>query len=943
MIHTVSTSVELEAVFRTASSGDRIELLGGNYQAVRLKNRDFEDALTITSADPDDPAVFRDALMITGTSGVDVTNINFAPQSAALDILDLVLVSGSSNISLKGNKFTGHLPEPGEGLAPGQDIDSSAKAKGLIEGVAFARGIRITDSNSVLVEDSSFTQLRKGIILDTVSDVSISGNHLHDLRSDGINLVDAVSVSIAGNLMENFHPLHNYDNIAFADHGDFIQWWAGDGGLGIQDLTIRDNALLQGSGSWVQGIFGRSGGANPDGSPSEFSDIRIENNLINASHTNGIFVGDAKNVDIVGNTLLPAPQDLTQPVITSGIPAIHVRTSGTLLPDGSYDFSDEGALPQDVSIRENVIVGETAFQSYRIDAALHAPQRIVETDNQIYSHDSNAETWFGFSYPEMVDAQITTINDLTNQNSSVVGFDYTTLPQHIQGLLADPARNIAPIQSGTSANDVLQTDGTGRIVYGGGGADVITGTDASDRLRGGTGSDQYATGLGADLVAFHESDLAPGDLDTITDLDFDAGDWISFSGGFGAGFFNDTTDADNALTTFGSGDSAIVHDLADLAEIVAMDSVSAVSTLPEAIDVQFDLDGDGSKDWTLRLFGISGIGETPAAAAVGSPTIEGTPVSEVLRGEANSADRIFGGDGDDMLDGRSGGDEMFGGDGDDRFYVDDASDQVIEYAGQGYDRVYASVDYTLPTAVEAIAARSTANLRLTGNGGDNWITGNTGNDALRGGAGRDRLISRDGNDWLDGGSGDDILQGGGGDDRYVVDSSADRVLEEAAQGYDRVYTTVDFSLSASVEALSARGNGDVSLTGNAEANWITGNLANNRLSGAEGNDRLIGRDGNDTLTGGRGNDVLQGGNGIDVFTFEEGDGQDLITDFEAGTDLLLIEVLEASNTLNAIETTSGVTLIFGNSGDRVVLQNMTEAQLAEQPIFATGHDWTVEF
>ncbi|MEM7211015.1 MAG: right-handed parallel beta-helix repeat-containing protein [Pseudomonadota bacterium] len=942
MIHTVSSSAELEAVFRAVSAGDRIELLAGNYGAVRLKNRDFDTPVTITSANPSNPATFRDALTITGTRGVEISGLNFAPDNGALGILDLVLISDSSDMTLRENAFTGYLPGPGEGLARSEDIDSSAKAKGLIEGVPFARGIRVTSSEHVALEANTFTQLRKGIILDTVQNVSIEHNHLHDLRSDGVNLVDAVSVVIAGNLMESFHPLHNYDNIAYADHGDFIQWWAGDGGLGIRDLTIRDNALLQGTGSWVQGIFGRSGMANADGSPAEFSNIVIENNLINTSHTNGIFVGDARDVQIVGNTLLPAPQDLTQPVVTSGVPTIHVRTSGTLLPDGSYDFSNEGALPQDVSVRNNVVVGDAAFGSYQIDTSLHAGLRISAADNLVLSENAADPGWWGQIYPELVSDTLTSLEQLDTPSEGSLGFKAATVSEALLSRFEDTDRQVSAVQFGTKDDDNLLADGSGRVVDADDGQDLIRGTANPDVLRGGKGSDQILSGDGADLIAFHRSDLARGDLDAIIDLDFAAGDWISFSDGFGVGFFDDSTHASNALTTFGSGDSAIIHDLADLAEIVALDAVSAQTSLSGAIDVTFDFDEDGSGDWTLRLFGVSGVGESPLAPGEAASASQGTTNSDVLRG-AETDDQIFGGAGNDLLDGRSGADEMHGGDGDDRFYIDDTGDTAIEYIGQGYDRVYASVDYILPNAIEALAARGSNSIRLTGNAGDNWITSNEGSDALRGGAGQDRLISRDGRDWLDGGSGDDILQGGNGDDRYVVDSGRDQVLERASEGYDRVYTTVDFKLGTEVEALDARGVLNIALTGNEAGNWITGNSGDNRLSGEGGNDRLIGRDGDDVLDGGAGSDILEGGAGRDVFAFEAGDGADVITDFDSGTDLLLIDAVAASGSISAVEIVSGVILFLENSGDRIVLQGMTEVQVMSDQMFVTGQDWSIEF
>ena len=139
---------------------------------------------------------------------------------------------------------------------------------------------------------------------------------------------------------------------------------------------------------------------------------------------------------------------------------------------------------------------------------------------------------------------------------------------------------------------------------------------------------------------------------------------------------------------------------------------------------------------------------------------------------------IFGNNGADALIGGGGNDTMYGLGGDDGYIVDSASDQVIEFAGQGNDTVYTSVSYTLTAGseIETLTAydRTATNaLVLTGNGFDNVIFGNNGADALIGGGGNDTMY------------------GLGGDDAYIVDSASDQVIEFAGQGNDTVYTSVE--------------------------------------------------------------------------------------------------------------------------------------------------------
>lgn len=129
------------------------------------------------------------------------------------------------------------------------------------------------------------------------------------------------------------------------------------------------------------------------------------------------------------------------------------------------------------------------------------------------------------------------------------------------------------------------------------------------------------------------------------------------------------------------------------------------------------------------------------------------------------ANRIFGGNGNDVLDGRGGADILMGRGGDDLYRVDTGGDTIVERAGGGTDSVIASVSYTLSAHVENLTLRNVATaLDGTGSEDDNVLRGNTFANALAGG---------DGDDVLAGGKGNDSLTGGSGADRFLFDSKPD--------------------------------------------------------------------------------------------------------------------------------------------------------------------------
>lgn len=212
----------------------------------------------------------------------------------------------------------------------------------------------------------------------------------------------------------------------------------------------------------------------------------------------------------------------------------------------------------------------------------------------------------------------------------------------------------------------------------------------------------------------------------------------------------------------------------------------------------------------------------------------------------NSQNNLLVGNGaENLLDGAIGADTLMGGGGDDAYVVDSILDVISENANEGTDSVYSSVSYTLTDNVER--------LFLTGESAINGV-GNTSNNDVYGNSANNHLDGYDGNDTLNGGAGADTMLGGMGNDTYWVDNPSDVIIELEGEGYDAVYSEVDYVLHANFEALYLWGNA-VQGIGNSSNNFLLGTYGNNLLYGAEGNDTLNGMPGSDTLFGGEGNDT----------------------------------------------------------------------------------------
>jgi Ca2+-binding RTX toxin-like protein len=199
---------------------------------------------------------------------------------------------------------------------------------------------------------------------------------------------------------------------------------------------------------------------------------------------------------------------------------------------------------------------------------------------------------------------------------------------------------------------------------------------------------------------------------------------------------------------------------------------------------------------------------------------------------------------------------MAGGAGNDSYWVDSRLDTVIELPNEGVDTVYASSNYTLPSNVENLVLLEGGDWTGAGNSLNNHIKGNSGNNVLAGGMGAD------------------TLEGGDGDDLYILSDNLDLIIDTG--GHDTIRTSVSMTLPNMIENGELMGFADLWLNGNALSNHLTGNMGDNILQGGGGSD---------TLTGGAGSDqFIISNNGTGV-------APDAITDFQAGVDLLVIDLV----------------------------------------------------
>ncbi|WP_299026462.1 DUF4214 domain-containing protein [uncultured Sulfitobacter sp.] len=263
----------------------------------------------------------------------------------------------------------------------------------------------------------------------------------------------------------------------------------------------------------------------------------------------------------------------------------------------------------------------------------------------------------------------------------------------------------------------------------------------------------------------------------------------------------------------------------------------------------------------------------------------------------NGPDLIIGGADDDVIAPLDGSDTVDGGGGSDTYLIpkidgvsgrdvtvvlqqsirDSAGKEYDGYAWDGRTRDYLD-------SIENATMEVDRSATFSGTDGNNILIGSTRLDFLQGLAGNDFLVGGDTRDILVGGTGRDRVYGGAGNDILFGNASSGR-----GSIYDGGEGTADWLSYATSN--SVRNNGldyrfvETTGSGALVINGATGvvqHMNGSRVIGTDtisGIEEITGSDSNDTIFG------ASGDNGIDPYSYDGGDGDDLI--YTGGADSAL--------------------------------------------------------
>ncbi|WP_445505332.1 hypothetical protein [Microvirga sp. G4-2] len=392
---------------------------------------------------------------------------------------------------------------------------------------------------------------------------------------------------------------------------------------------------------------------------------------------------------------------------------------------------------------------------------------------------------------------------------------------------------------GADGDDLLVGGAGLDVIRGGAGADTLDGGSEADLLIGGDGADHLVGGVGTDTASYQDADAGvTADLGTPSNNVGDAA--------------GDTYDSIEVL--LGSAyDDLLRGDTADN----ILSGSEGNDTLEGGVGAD-TLDGGYGDDTASYTHAASGIvldlsdasrntGEAQNDVLIGIENVVGTDFADILMGNSSS-NRLDGGAGDDVLEGRWGWgyDTLVGG----------AGSDTASYENEAYG---VTADLT-----NVIGASDYVYSQSVFDGVEN-LRGSAFDDTLRGDGGANLLEGQAGDDVLEGRGGGDLLVGSAGSDTASYGSAADGVVADLADATRNTGEAAGDSYD-SIE----------NLTGSTYDDDLRGDARANVLSGGAGDDTLQGGDGNDTLIGDEGADLLEGGDGADHFVGDWG-GADTVS------------------------------------------------------------------
>ncbi len=286
---TVTSATELEEALLQMTQGGEIVLAEGDYGSLTLRRfaAPARTPLVLRAADAaHPPRIARMDLRNVQNVTLDGILFDYTFDTQDPHYLRPFSIISSAGVTVHRSVFDGDVAH---GRGPADD------------GFGTAFGFSVTDSSDIILQDSEIRGFLRGLAIGDSRNITVQGNNVHDIRSDGMNFAQVETVLIANNHIHDFRR-----SLESKDHADMIQFWTRGTTAPSRHVVIRDNVLNSGQGAYTQSIFMRNdlvdrGLAGPE---MFYGDVTIIDNVIINAHLHGITVGETDGLRIQNNTVV---------------------------------------------------------------------------------------------------------------------------------------------------------------------------------------------------------------------------------------------------------------------------------------------------------------------------------------------------------------------------------------------------------------------------------------------------------------------------------------------------------------------------------------------------------------------------------------------------------------------------------------------------------------
>lgn len=384
---TVSTAAELLTALQNAKGGESIVLKSGSYGTLSLVDQkniftQYAADVTIKSEDPAHPAVLT-GLDLHGVGNLKLDGIKFdyTALAGAATYAAPFHVTACANVTITNSLFDG-------------DIAKGLNA--LDDGFGTGIGLQVSGSSNITVTNNEFLNWYRAGTFNSTSNLTVSGNNVHDMASDGFDFADVDNVIISKNHIHDFFMSPNT-----TAHPDMIQFWTSGTTSPSTNVQIFDNYLDMGAGVPVQSIFIRNQLVDQGlaGTEMFYQNFVISNNLIIGGQSHGITVGEISGLVVDNNTLLQ--HGTIADGGTVSVPQINIAATAT-----------------GVTVTDNVLA--------MLNALLNSPPAGWVVSNNVLAQrdDSNAANYIGNLYADALDVTSPHLSDYMVAPGSIIDIQH---------------------------------------------------------------------------------------------------------------------------------------------------------------------------------------------------------------------------------------------------------------------------------------------------------------------------------------------------------------------------------------------------------------------------------------------------------------------------------------------------------------------------------------